>query len=114
MQCHECGRAVQVGDRFCNGCGISLDGVTDPTAPIPATTPAGSPADATPIAAAASTASGADADDTTHMLATSELAATELVEQVEGDDWGDDDPVWAIDRRPADDRPPGSPRGICR
>jgi hypothetical protein len=36
MQCHECGRPVTDDDRFCGGCGASLDGVTDATEPIPA------------------------------------------------------------------------------
>jgi hypothetical protein len=31
MECHVCSRQVESGDRFCNGCGTSLAGVTDTT-----------------------------------------------------------------------------------
>ncbi len=31
MECPTCGRGVESGDRFCNGCGTSLQGVTDTT-----------------------------------------------------------------------------------
>lgn len=31
MQCHECGRPVARGDRFCTSCGASLTGITDAT-----------------------------------------------------------------------------------
>lgn len=67
-----------MGDRFCTGCGVSLAGVTDPTETVPAV-PAPPAATPTP----------------TDPVATEQLPATELVEQVGGDDWGDDDPVWA-------------------
>jgi len=36
MQCHACGRAVTADDRFCGGCGASLEGVTDATESMPA------------------------------------------------------------------------------
>ena len=75
MQCHECGREIQAGDRFCTGCGISLAGVAEPTEAIPSVSPT------------APAGSGQPETD--------QLPATELVEQVEGDGWGDDDPVWA-------------------
>ena len=105
MQCHECGRAVQVGDRFCSGCGISLEGVTEPTAGIPAvaadgptTEPPGTRAPE-PSGAAEASASGDDlasdgvaVDETP---ATGDLPATELVEHIQGEPWGDDDPMWA-------------------
>lgn len=71
MQCHECGRAVEVGDRFCNRCGASLAGVVDPTEVVPAV--------------------GTHNDEPS----TSQLPATELVEQVPAEPWGDDDPIWA-------------------
>lgn len=31
MECHACARSVDENDRFCNGCGASLQGVTDST-----------------------------------------------------------------------------------
>ncbi|MEO6652511.1 MAG: zinc ribbon domain-containing protein [Ilumatobacteraceae bacterium] len=31
MECHACGRSVEADDRFCNGCGASLHGVTNST-----------------------------------------------------------------------------------
>ncbi|MDJ0767621.1 MAG: zinc ribbon domain-containing protein [Ilumatobacter sp.] len=40
MVCHQCGRAVQPGDRFCTGCGASLEDATD-TTEVLATTPSG-------------------------------------------------------------------------
>lgn len=102
MQCHECGRAIQAGDRFCNGCGVSLAGVSEPTEAV-ATVP-GQDGDAPAVATSdtnpeARTEAGTDAgtDATTEApIETRQLPATELVEQVPGDPWGDDDPVWAV------------------
>ncbi|MFW2334505.1 MAG: hypothetical protein ACN4IE_11990, partial [Ilumatobacter sp.] len=34
MECPTCERTVETGDRFCNGCGTSLRGVTDTTQPV--------------------------------------------------------------------------------
>ena len=99
MQCHECGRAIQVGDRFCTGCGVSLAGVTEPTEAVPAVGEmrADDPTEAVPAL------DSTDIDDPTESsptepnpIDTGLLPATELVEQVEGDGWGDDDPVWAV------------------
>jgi hypothetical protein len=80
MQCHECGRSIEVGDRFCTGCGVSLAGVSEPTEVVPAVPPA-DPMPADPVSA--------------EPVDTTQLPATELVERVDEDPWGDDDPVWA-------------------
>ena len=93
MQCHECGRAIQAGDRFCTGCGVALTGVDDPTEAIPAVPdpasdvpePPGDPAETAQL----------PATEPAEPVETSQLPATELVEQVEGEDWGGDDPIWA-------------------
>lgn len=93
MQCHECGRDVRAGDRFCTGCGISLAGVTEPTAAVPVVT-------AEP--------GGDDADDPTAAVATSELAATEPLAQVPADaahDDPDDDAEWDAAHDDPDDDP---------
>ena len=47
MVCHQCGKPVESGQRFCSSCGASLRGVTDNTAPMsparPPTSPPASP-----------------------------------------------------------------------
>jgi zinc-ribbon domain len=43
MVCHQCGKPVEPGQRFCGGCGASLRNVTDPTAVVPAAEPAVEP-----------------------------------------------------------------------
>lgn len=108
MQCHECGRAIQAGDRFCTGCGVSLAGVGEPTEAISAVAdrpadPGETPTDATSAASAgvatdAATGVATDATEATARtpIETTQLPATELVEQIPGDAWGDDDPVWAV------------------
>jgi hypothetical protein len=35
MECHACGKTVAPEQRFCGNCGVSLRGVTDPTAALP-------------------------------------------------------------------------------
>lgn len=96
MQCHECGRTVQAGDRFCNGCGTSLAGVAEPTEAVPVVDrpESGDPSDTALGDATEPTSTGPV--EASGAATTSQLAATELVEQVEGDAWGDDDPVWAV------------------
>ncbi|MDW3215138.1 MAG: zinc ribbon domain-containing protein [Ilumatobacteraceae bacterium] len=93
MECPTCGRSVESGDRFCNGCGTSLEGVTDTTqivaivddvdeggttADVDADTP---PAGLPPVIVDAS-------DDV-------DLAPTELVTIDTGDDELVDEPAWA-------------------
>jgi MFS family permease len=43
MVCHECGKPVQAGQRFCSSCGASLRGVTDTTEPMSPARPSTSP-----------------------------------------------------------------------
>jgi hypothetical protein len=90
MQCHECGRTIQVGDRFCNGCGVSLAGVTEPTESVPTVPSAGGDR-----AETEQEPNTEQLPTTEHEPTTEQLPQTELVEQVAGDGWGDDDPVWA-------------------
>jgi hypothetical protein len=65
MRCHVCNVAVGDGQRFCHECGESLDGVTDPTAPVDVIPDAADIADRVDAADAmdASNASGAVPDD---------------------------------------------------
>lgn len=101
MQCHECGRTIEAGDRFCNHCGASLAGVSESTEVVPVVAPRDPTTDPTaentavppadPTAASPTETASAPSTETS----TGQLPATELVEQVPGDGWGDDDPVWA-------------------
>lgn len=92
MVCHECGRAVQRGDRFCNHCGTSLQGVTD-TFELLAVTGEGAPGldlDRSDQPAGAAPAAGREpavVDARTELLA----VVDDPVEAA----WGEDDPVWA-------------------
>lgn len=95
MQCHACGRTVQVGDRFCNGCGTSLAGVSDPTAVVGAVDAAPADSTADPSGTPSDGTTGEPTDRSSGQVSTSQLPATELVEQVDDDRWDDDDPVWA-------------------
>jgi len=79
MECHACGRRVESGDRFCNGCGTSLQGVTDTTQVVTVVDE--------PIAG---DAAPAQAEPTP---ATSELPRTELI--ATSDDVWAEEPVWA-------------------
>ena len=107
MECHACGRTVNRADRFCNGCGASLqdqagepgttgDDPADSAAPIDvAIEPAGADddtdaADSDPIA----TENSGDAPDTDAPIATGALPRTELVAAT-GGELPDDDPPWA-------------------
>lgn len=101
MQCHECGRTVQAGDRFCNGCGTALAGPGDPTGdpsgdPTEVVEAVGTSTDATTGVGTTDDVStdAATGDGATDDVSTSQLPATELVAQID-DEWGDDDPVWA-------------------
>ena len=87
MQCHECGRAIEVGDRFCTGCGVSLAGVSEVTEAVPVVTPPDQPTGDQP------TDQPSD-QPTADIVETSQLPATELVDRIGGGRW-DDDPVWA-------------------
>ena len=102
MQCHECGRSIEVGDRFCTGCGVSLAGVSDSTEAVPVVTTAGDQTAGDQTAgdqtAGDQTAGDQTAGDQTAsgVLETDQLPATELVEQVGDEQWDGDDPVWAV------------------
>lgn len=93
MECHVCQRQVDSGDRFCNGCGASLEGVTDATELVDAVEPASSEPseaetaddDATPDAPAAIDVPD-DLDDLDER--------TELLPASEPDVW-DAEPEWA-------------------
>ena len=89
MECHNCGRSVQRTDRFCNGCGTSLDGVTDTSTPVTTVDDGASASGDLPRTELIAEA-GAN-DDTP---ATDSLPRTELIAEA-GDDLGDDDPSWA-------------------
>ncbi len=94
MECHACGRRVESGDRFCNGCGTSLQGVTDTTQVVTVVDEldAGdeaASADPTPTDAAP----GDDAAPADSTPATSELPRTELI--ATSDDVWVEEPVWA-------------------
>jgi hypothetical protein len=117
MQCHECGRTIQVGDRFCTGCGVSLAGVTEPTESVPAvSTISTEPSDHVdtgqlptpeavehvdtgqlpPTEAVEQVDTGQlPTTEAVEQVDTGQLPTTELVERVEADAWDDDDPVWA-------------------
>jgi hypothetical protein len=97
MVCQQCGRAVEAGDRFCTGCGVSLTELP----PVDAADPDGDDAAEDDRA---TRADANDAADTTSDVppdatetAGAELAGdrTELVEVVIDDGWGETDPVWA-------------------
>ncbi|MET0662442.1 MAG: zinc ribbon domain-containing protein [Ilumatobacteraceae bacterium] len=66
MVCPSCGAKVSVRQRFCNACGASLRGVTDPTEPLPPAAAASTPPTAFPIA---EMSPPADGDITTEMFA---------------------------------------------
>jgi hypothetical protein len=78
MVCHECGKAVQPGQRFCGNCGAALRGVTDPTEVVGTVeTPAETPTQ---------TSTGTPAEH----VPTEPAAAGPPTEA-----WAGDDPVWA-------------------
>jgi hypothetical protein len=111
MVCHECGKPVQPGQRFCGNCGAELRGITDPTevigtvetgssdaadpsGPVP---PAPAPAEPTPTESWvgddpvwAATGAIPVTDD---VLRTSDLPATEPVATGPA-------PAWPLDQLP--------------
>ncbi|MEO6571579.1 MAG: hypothetical protein ABIO83_08520 [Ilumatobacteraceae bacterium] len=102
MQCSECGRAIEAGDRFCTGCGIALHPDAEHTQPIPRVG-ARDPDDDIPAATndPEITATAATTPVATPVPATDapppDLPVeqrTELVTVVDDEPW-DDDPVWA-------------------
>lgn len=81
MECPTCGRSVESGDRFCNGCGTSLEGVTDTTQIVAVVDgPEASPTEPP-------TVGDEPADDVA-------FAPTELV-AIDADDEWSDEPAWA-------------------
>lgn len=95
MECHQCGRRVERGDRFCNGCGTSLEGVTDTTQLVAVV-------DDTDADEGAETAETAEVPEAAERIETVDLVdstpvedvRTELLPTVDGDVW-DDEPAWA-------------------
>ena len=89
MECPQCGRRVEPGDRFCNGCGTSLEAVSDTTQAAATVDDAGEAPqpDASPRS-----------DD--GVTGEPDLARTELMTIVTGDDdtgdesWSEE-PSWA-------------------
>lgn len=114
MECPACGRTVASGDRFCNGCGTSLEGVTDTTQVVAVVdddaagtgpgTPGADPAAGTPVASTSAPVAHTDTDgDPEGDL---DLAPTELLAAADGGRW-DDEPAWA----PTDQTPAVQPAG---
>ncbi len=92
MECPACGRRVESGDRFCNGCGTSLQGVTDTTQIVavvdePETSPT------TPPRAADETAN--DDEHSDQAPDEPDLARTELITIDTDDENWSDEPAWA-------------------
>ena len=92
MQCHRCAKQVEVGDRFCTGCGTSLAGVTDATEAV--ATVADAVADDEP------TGPSTEQLPLTEQLPTAPIATTPAPPRVSPDDgavdpWDDVDPIWA-------------------
>ncbi len=99
MKCHACGRSVDAADRFCNGCGASLQNVTDATQLIEAVEPSRPAADGTlgehtelipAIIDEPEQPGGSQADGE---VPTDE-ERTELIPLTDGEDW-EDEPAWA-------------------
>jgi hypothetical protein len=86
MECPSCGRRVESGDRFCNGCGTSLHGVTDTTQIVAVVDPEPEPA----VDADAADADATDENATDDV----DLAKTELLAIDDDEEWSDE-PAWA-------------------
>lgn len=103
MECPSCGRRVESGDRFCNGCGTSLEGVTDTTQILAVLDDDTPPSTASPVDAPGPENSHPEisdpelpvADVTDPDVTDPDLAPTELL-ALDSDDesWGDE-PAWA-------------------
>ena len=76
MVCHQCGKPVEVGQRFCGACGASLRGITDATEIVPTSEPTGEWSNDDPVWAATGAVPTTPATD---VLRTSDLPATEPV-----------------------------------
>lgn len=100
MECPSCGRRVESGDRFCNGCGTSLQGVTDTTQLVATvddtdtdtvddTNTIDDTGDDTPVSSELPTAADTGPDST------DDGAPTELLVVVDDDEELTDEPAWA-------------------
>lgn len=106
MECHVCARQVESGDRFCNGCGTSLTGVTDTTeivdaldAAAPPTDEASPDADVTPhVEPEQPEPEQPDAEQPESEQPERDLERTELLPTADDVDVWDDEPVWAPTR----------------
>jgi hypothetical protein len=93
MQCHACGNTVAADDHFCTACGASLDGVTNPTERLePVVAEPADPETADPQTAHPETAATAN-PETALPGSANVIDVTDPADA--GDEWGDDDPVWA-------------------
>ena len=102
MVCHQCGKPVEPGQRFCGSCGASLRGVTDATAVVPAA------ADAPP---AAETADEAWSDDDPVWAATGAIPTTPPAEGLRTTDLPATQPLLPTAPPPAAP-PPGGPAWV--
>lgn len=89
MECHACGRTVDRADRFCNGCGVSLQASVDPSTETDDVIES----DTIETDASATGDDHADDHDDDH-IDTAALPRTELVATA-GGELPDDDPSWA-------------------
>jgi hypothetical protein len=96
MECPSCGRRVESGDRFCNGCGTSLQGVTDTTQIVAVVDDDTPPATEVPDSATEVLAD-ADArpDAAVEVQVDDDLAPTELLAIDADDENWSDEPAWA-------------------
>jgi len=113
MLCHLCGKTVQREDRYCTGCGASLQGVTDTTEAVEVaepdpTTIADEPTELMPMMGRTAAMPPATAPSTPLPPPAGPPTAPPIVAETDGrrdtqtepvppvvDEWSVDDPVWA-------------------